>query len=174
VVQRIDLAAAYAQYAPEIRRFLLRRTQDEDIADELLSQVFECACRDAPRYEDRGFPVSSWLYDIARCRLIDSIRRDRRRPTLPIDDCTLSQDDEIERAESRADAAPLLGLLDRLSPAHRAVLVSRFIDDQSLTEVAACLGTNTNAVKAIQHRALVHLRRLLDRQMRRCLRRGAA
>lgn len=161
MAHNLDLGSIYEAHAPAIRRYLLRHTHDEDIADELLSQVFECACRDAHAYEDRGFPVTSWLYSLAHCRLIDHIRRGRRRRSIPIEDCTLTTEGGFERAEGRVDAAPVVALLHQLPPEQRAVLILRFLEDRSLGEVAAQFGRSVGAVKALQHRGLRNAQLLL-------------
>jgi RNA polymerase sigma-70 factor (ECF subfamily) len=48
-----------------------------------------------------------------------------------------------------------------LTPDQRDVLVRRFILDQSLEQVAAATGRRVNAVKALQHRAVGAMGRLL-------------
>lgn len=62
----MDIELVYQQHRHAIWRFLLSRLHDPDLADDLLSQVFECACRDADTYQDRGFSVVAWLLAIAR------------------------------------------------------------------------------------------------------------
>src|SRR3712207_9112863 len=37
------------------------------------------------RYEDRGWPISAWLYRIARDRTIDIMRRRRNRQQVPLE-----------------------------------------------------------------------------------------
>jgi len=69
---------------------------------------------------------------------------------------------ELERKE-------LIELLDRamalLSPEMRAVLVKRYVEESSLAEVAAQLGTNTSAVAMRIQRGKLALHRVLTTQM---------
>lgn len=55
----------------------------------------------------------------------------------------------------------LLGVLDRLSPRRRAVLVLRFFDDLSVEQTADILGLSTGTVKTHTARGLADLRVLL-------------
>lgn len=183
----LDLSAAFESHAPKLRAYILARVGDQDGADELLSQVFECACRTASAYQDRGFPVSSWLYRIAHSRIIDYYRACRRRGyDAAIDDCVLSNDGGIEALESRLDNGSLAAAIGQLATDQRRVIVLRFVLDQELSAVAAQLHISTGAVKAKQHRALERLRAILtppdapavsipeDRRCRVCRRRVRA
>lgn len=53
------------------------------------------------------------------------------------------------------------GLLCRLSGDQRAVILLRIVEDLPINLVAETLGKRPTAVKALQHRALATLRRLL-------------
>lgn len=67
-----------------------------------------------------------------------------------------------------ADAAPdvidpaLLAALARLTPEQREVVVLRHVADLSLEEVARITKRKVGAVKAMQHRALQQLARILE------------
>lgn len=155
----LDLAAAYEQHAPAIRMWLLARTLDADIADDLLSAVFESALRRQSRYEDRGIPVSAWLYRIAHSRLVDYYRSERRRRhDVSLDVCYLSDDGGVDRVEQRIDTAPIYAGLPRIAPRYQAVLRLRFVEDRSLSETAEALNLTRAGVKALQHRAIAALR----------------
>lgn len=162
MTEPLDLERIYVQHAPALRRWLLTRCHDADVAEELLSQVFESAVRGAPRYEERGAPISAWLHRIAHSRLVDYYRRERRRAHfVAIEDCVLADDGGIAFLEARLDATPVLGLLEQLSPDQRTVIALRFLEDQSLREIATRLGRSVEAVKAVQHRAIAGLREQL-------------
>ena len=159
----LDLSEAYVAYAAQLRMYILKRVGDQETADELLSQVFECACRDAHHYQDRGFPVSSWLYRIAHSRISDYYRAERRRAHfVTIEDCDLADDGGIADAESRLASGPLMSAIEQLRPSQRAVVLLRFVLDREIAFVADALAISENAVKALQHRALANLRTALN------------
>jgi RNA polymerase sigma-70 factor (ECF subfamily) len=161
-VPNLDLSAAFETHAPKLRAYILIRVGDQTIADDLVSQVFESACRQASRYQDRGFAVSAWLYRIAHSRIVDHYRVVRRRGyDSSLDDCVVSDDGGMQALESRLSAAPLIAAIEQLATEQRRVIVLRFLLDRQLSEVAAQLGISTGAVKAHQHRALGRLRAIL-------------
>jgi len=61
----------------------------------------------------------------------------------------------------------LRAALLRLSPEQQQVIQLRFLEDWSYEQVAAVLGKNLEATRALQHRALSALRRMLLEQEER-------
>jgi RNA polymerase sigma-70 factor (ECF subfamily) len=156
-----EIAAAYAAHAGRIQRYLARHVHDADVAADLTSLVFEEALRAWPTYEDRGYPVTSWLYAIARSRVIDWLRRQRRRPVVPLDGVPLAAaDDDLARVDAIMLAAPLWEAPE-LTDAQRQVLILRFREDLALEEVARRMGLTVSAVKGLQARGLARLRQRL-------------
>jgi RNA polymerase sigma-70 factor (ECF subfamily) len=97
------------------------------------------------------------VFTIAHHRLIDDRRRRSRRPQLA--------DGEVPElaAPELADAVDpvLLDALDRLTAEQREVVLLRFVGDMPLEAVAKLTKRNVGAVKALQHRALEQLGRIL-------------
>ena len=55
----------YKEYAKTVYRFLLSRTHDADLAEELTQETFYQAIRTSGRY-DGSSKVSTWLLGIAK------------------------------------------------------------------------------------------------------------
>lgn len=66
--------------------------------------------------------------------------------------------------EAEADWATAINLLAQLSDDQQDVLILRFVGEMSLVEVAETLVKTVGATKALQHRALASLSRLLEKQ----------
>jgi RNA polymerase sigma-70 factor (ECF subfamily) len=97
--------------------------------------------------------------------VVDRRRFASRRPReAPLDAVAApaAVDDPAHEALARVGAARLHALLDLLTPEQRDVLLLRFVADLSLEEVADAQGRSVGAVKAMQHRALASVRRLLE------------
>ena len=154
----LDLEAAYTTYHAKLRGYVFQRIGDEHIADDILGAVWLEAVRCAPDYEDRGWPVSAWLFRVAQSRVIDTARKGARRPSRVLLE-TDAAPDTFDALESRLDASGVIAAKwERLTLPQRRVLVLRFWHDLSLGETAERLGVTTGAVKALQHRALEALR----------------
>jgi RNA polymerase sigma-70 factor (ECF subfamily) len=69
-----------------------------------------------------------------------------------------------ELLEVEADWATAMDLLAQLTDDQQDVLMLRFIGEMSLSQVAETLGKTIGATKAIQHRALASLARMLQDQ----------
>ena len=64
----IDLASAYTQFAPALRRYL-RRYVGESVADDLLGDVFVGALERAPSYQERGYSLLVTARDCFQVRV---------------------------------------------------------------------------------------------------------
>ena len=65
-------------------------------------------------------------------------------------------------AEHSLDIEQLLSATRRLTAAQREVISLRFTSELSITQVAKIMGKSPGAVKALQHSAIVALRKALS------------
>ncbi|MDW8213161.1 MAG: sigma-70 family RNA polymerase sigma factor [Roseiflexaceae bacterium] len=154
-------AQIYDRYAQPLYRYIYFRIGDPDLAEDLQAEVFLRAFESLDRYEDRGWPLSAWLYRIARDRTVDVIRRRRLRQTVPLESWSGACDGPDREIDARLDCEELQRLLDDLTDDQRQVIYLRFLADLSIQEVALRLGRSEGAVKALQHRGLQSLARRL-------------
>ena len=76
----------YEQYVERIFNYVYYRTGNQHDAEDLTARVFFRAMRRIPQYQERGLPVSAWLYRIAH-NLVANWHRDRgRRPEISLDE----------------------------------------------------------------------------------------
>lgn len=164
-----DVVAVYARYAAPLYRFILRKVGDPSVAEDLAQDVFVRMLAGLPQYEERGYPISAWLYRIAACRTIDWLRVHGRRRTESLD-CAAElastgwPDGENTAVDREAEQQTLAAALAQLSERQAAVLRLRFFAELPIAEVARQLDLTPGAVKALQHRALATLRHQLITQ----------
>jgi RNA polymerase sigma-70 factor (ECF subfamily) len=99
--------------------------------------------------------------------VLDARRRAARRPQIADDDIADSASGAAAAAASAwsAPAEPvdpaLVAALASLTPDQREVVLLRFVADLSLDDVAKLTRRKVGAVKALQHRGLENLGRIL-------------
>jgi RNA polymerase sigma-70 factor (ECF subfamily) len=157
----------YTAYAPALFRFFVAAVGDRPIAEDLTGDVFKSAIEDLPRFRGPVEALGGWLFGIARHDLSDYRRRQTRRLVLPLDDLLEEAAlaggvmDPEELALDRVEGDRLLAALRQLTSDQREVLVLRLVADLTAPEVAGILHKSTEAVKALQHRGLASLARVL-------------
>jgi RNA polymerase sigma-70 factor (ECF subfamily) len=159
----------YQAYSNKLYRFFLSNLGNHHTAQDLTGQVFVSAIQSLPKFRGPVEAFGGWLFRIARNDLLDFRRTQTRRPTDPLDE-RLADVARTERrsapdpeglALTRMDFGQAMRGLRELSEDQREVLTLRFIADMSTVEVAETLGKTVGAVKALQHRGVASLQRLL-------------
>ena len=161
------LTRIYTAYAPALFRFFMASVSDRHLAEDLTGSTFVSAIEGLPKFRGPVEALGGWLFQIARHDLYDHRRRQSRSRIEPLDDnlteaaASDGTVDPEELAIARLEGARVLRALQELSPDQREVLLLRMAGGMTAPEVAAILGKTTNAVKALQHRGLASLARVL-------------
>jgi RNA polymerase sigma-70 factor (ECF subfamily) len=158
------LGELYRRHANAIFRYVYYRVGDQAVAEDMVGDVFVRALEALPSYQDTGRPFEAWLYRIAHARVVDHYRRQSSRRVAPLDE-RLAADEETDPhqlAAFRDESCQAWAAVSRLTDDQQQVVSLRFIAGYSTAEVARLLGKTEGAVKALQHRALASLRRLLE------------
>jgi len=163
------VARIYRAYAPALYRFFVAALAgDRHAAEDLTGTVFAAAIESLPGFRGQVEALGGWLFRIARHDLYDHRRREARVRTENLDDVldeaamAVGAPDPQDLAVERLESGRLMTALDQLSPDQREVLLLRIAAGLTAPEVAATLGKTTGAVKALQHRGLASLARVLD------------
>jgi RNA polymerase sigma factor (sigma-70 family) len=147
-------AALYHRYLTPLYRYLYQRVGNEKDAEDLVAQVFIEVLEGLETYRERG-RFTSWLFTIARRRLIDLYRQGAPEPLEDPPDVAIDLDDALERCESQERLAHLL---TRLDEDQLELLRLRFSAGLKFSEIALILGKNKGAVKMRLYRTLDWLR----------------
>jgi RNA polymerase sigma-70 factor, ECF subfamily len=153
----------FVQHRLRVYRFALRLVDDEQAAEDLVSEVFLEVWRHAGRFEGRC-RVSTWLLAITRNLALSMLRR-RRMERLDGDAAAAIPDhaDDPEMAiQRRQQSAILAHCLTRLSAAHREVIDLVYYHGRSIDEVAAITGVPASTVKTRMFYARNRIAQLLD------------
>jgi RNA polymerase sigma-70 factor, ECF subfamily len=157
----------YTAYAPALFRFFMAAVGDRHLAEDLTGTTFVSAIESLPRFRGPIEALGGWLFQIARHDLYDHRRRQSRSRIEPLED-NLNEAAQVagavdpeELAIDRVDAGRVVAAMRHLSDDQRQVLLLRMAGGLTAPEVAEVLGKTTGAVKALQHRGLTSLARVL-------------
>lgn len=160
------LAELYDRYAPRVYAYVYRRVGDPHLAEDLVGDVFVRVVQAIRSKRPWHTSFRAWLYRIAHNVVIDHYRHQQPVPTASLDEGWLPAVEESSRAplQDPLDHQRLRAALCHLTQEQQQVLVLRFGEGLTIRETAQVMRKTTGAVKALQHRAIVTLRRILTRE----------
>ncbi len=159
------LGMLYDQYVDRIYIYIYRRVGQADVAEDLTGQVFMRMLEAVRTGHGWDTSFSGWLYRIAHNLVIDHYRRKGRATFVDIDDAApmhAQSGDPVLSTESQFERQRLRQALAELTDDQSQVISLRFLEDLSISEVAAIMQKTEGAVKALQYRAVLALRRVMQ------------
>lgn len=151
----------YERYYERIYNYIYYRTGNVNDAEDLAARVFERAMNHIGRYEDKGLPISAWLYRIAH-NLVANYHRDRsRRRIIALDDIAqwqVSEADPEFATQILEDKEALLSAIRRLPADRQELLILKFVERLPNAEIGDIMGRSEGAIKSLYHRTLLALR----------------
>jgi RNA polymerase sigma-70 factor (ECF subfamily) len=156
----------YDLFVERVYRYLYFRTGSHPEAEDLTEQVFLKAWEAIGRYRWQGRPFLAWLYRLAHNAHIDHVRSQKPTTSLNSDDRPVELPSSAAAVElSRAlDADLLARALGELTPDQQQVIVMKFLEGLDNEQIAQSMDKREGAIRALQMRALMSLRRVLEHQ----------
>lgn len=161
VFEPAALADIYDRYAGKIYSYIYHRTGNSALSEDLTSDVF-VRMLEALR-TDRGWNTSlqGWLYRIAHNLVVDHFRRATKRDGVELDERWMASESFASTFEGLFHSHQLKIGMRFLTDEQQQVVALKFVEGLSNAEVADILGKTEGAIKALQHRALSALRRVV-------------
>jgi RNA polymerase sigma-70 factor, ECF subfamily len=156
-------AQLYEAYFDKIYRYLALRIRNDYEAEDMTQQVFMKALQSISSYKSTGVPFSSWLYRIAHNQYVDFFRQQNKKATVDIEGLQIPHtgDDPEHMMERKVDIEELKKAMKRLTESQQEVLTLRFTGELSIIECAQIMGKSEGAIKALQHSAVLALRKAM-------------
>lgn len=157
-----SIAELFTMFVDRIYRFLRGRLSDEQTAEDITQTVFLEMIQSLPRYiPQQNAKFSTWLFQIARFRLIDHYRQ--HRETVSLDEGQLPDHPNL-RVDAIINDVPagLDAALARLPERYQTVLHLRYREELPLNEIARVINVSVVNVRVIHFRALRALRQHLS------------
>lgn len=158
------LARLYQAVQPSLLGYL--RAREPSLGDDLASETWINVAEGMNSFAGGFSAFRSWVFTIARCRLVDHRRRTARRPVTVVDLDGLAaagpHDDPEAQIIDVLAAREAIGRITRLPADQADVVLLRVIAGLGTHEVATIMGKSPGTVRVIQHRALRRLARDLS------------
>ena len=145
-------------HGADVHRFLVASVGRID-ADDCYQETWLAALRAYPRLRDSS-NLRSWIFTVARHKVIDHVRA-RRRIAVPVGDVPEPVGDLAEPAPPGDPALAdddLWARVRELPPKQRMALALRYVADAGYDEISNVMGTSEDAARRNVHEALKRLR----------------
>lgn len=158
---------AFAQlYEATYRRvfgYLLARVGEQAAAEDLLQEVYLAALQAIGRFRGRTEgEFIGWLLKIAHAKVMDRFRSQYRHPELQTSDVPPTDlKDPLDTIDQRLRIDEISDALAQLTEDQRNVVLNRMVLGLDLEETSKLMGKHVGSIKALQHRALARLAKIL-------------
>jgi RNA polymerase sigma-70 factor (ECF subfamily) len=166
---RSAFALLYDKYVDVVFRYVLFRVKDRELAEDVTSETFLRALRTITSISYQGRDVGAWFVTIARHMVLDQAKSSWSRLVVTTPEISDSGQVEVgpeQQVMSKVTGKALHVYIAQLSDDERECIVLRFLQGLSVGETARVMNRNDGAIKALQHRAVVHLAQLLPADIR--------
>ena len=162
----------------KLLNFILNRVGSTEEAEDILQDVFY---QFVAGFESIGSldRITSWLYSVARNKIIDGYRRDASRPKRVSFDGAMTLDDDapltLQEILPDLDNTPegtllrdaiwdeITLALDELPAEQREIFIQNEIEEQSFREISERTGISINTLLSRKRYAILALRKRLQR-----------
>ncbi|NPV76990.1 MAG: sigma-70 family RNA polymerase sigma factor [Anaerolineae bacterium] len=157
----------YERYVGRIYNYIYYRTGTAVDAEDLTAKVFYRALGRISFYRDQGVPFSAWLYRIAHNLVANWYRDNSRKQEVSLEDHVFLHphaDYPEQVLVEDQEKEWLLKTIRKLPQERQELLILKFVDRLSNSEIALIMGRSEGAIKSLYHRTLLALRDELEKK----------
>lgn len=155
----------YELYFSPVYRYIYYRLQNKAAAEDITQFVFIQALKKIGKYRDLKRPPLAYFFTIARNRIIDHWRQNKRTESLA-DENDLSKiidtaDSVEEMVSRRFDMEEINRALENIPPVQREVIILKYLNELTYPEIAGILKKKEESIRQIASRGLRNLKKYL-------------
>ncbi len=167
----------YVQYYPKIFGYVLKRTANLEMAQDITSETFFEALKKLWQFRWRNISFSSWLYRIATNKINLHFRKDKYK-SASLDELQEqgfepvslhNPETEIiaaqEKLKQHRDFIVCQQKIAQLDIKYQEVITLRFFEQKQIKEISEILGKSEGTIKSLLHRALEKLRASMNEEI---------
>jgi RNA polymerase sigma factor (sigma-70 family) len=161
----------YDEFYKPILNYILRRTSDVELAQDLTSQTFFKALKGLGGFRWQNVSFSAWLYRIATNE-VNSFYRKRgnfvkvgldKIPEIAASD---SADKDLELAEKeledKKEFKKLHQSIQKLAPIYQSVITLHFFEKKKISEISRIIGRSEGTIKSQIYRGIEGLKNFME------------
>jgi len=161
----------YDFYVVRIFRFIYLKTSSKETAEDLASEVFlrywkriKNGMRDKNLSKSiADDKIGPFLYKISRNLIIDFYRR-KEILTVEIDDNIKDKikdqnKDILAEINAKQEVEEMMKTLAKIKDEYREIIILRYIEELSMSEIAEITGKNSGSIRVLLHRAIKALKK---------------
>lgn len=143
--------ALYQRYHARVYQYLRMRTYDDTLAEEVLADVMVAVWKSAGNFKG-GSQVSTWIFGIARNKIMDVFRQRTRAESRSVNlaeeaglpDPGVNLEEEVDQ---KTTGALVQNALTKLSKEHQEIIYLAFFEGMPYQDIATLINASVNTVK---------------------------
>ena len=156
--KNISIDNIYREYSNMIYKFLLSKTGNEDIAEELTQETFYQAVKNADKF-DYSSKVSTWLCGIAKNKLYEYWRKHPKTEELNENiEQQISLEEQYIASEKRME---IMKAIHNIPEPTREVMYLRLFSDLSFKQIGNILDKTEQWARVTYYRGKIAIRKEL-------------
>ncbi|MEQ8233485.1 MAG: sigma-70 family RNA polymerase sigma factor [Gammaproteobacteria bacterium] len=154
----------FALFTPRLTAWITAQGCEPTTAESVVQDVMVTAWTRAHLFDGAKASARTWMYTLARNRMIDHFRAGERRNRAHDGFATIEPvlREDSEPPERDANRARVAALLEELPPEQRRILLLVYVEGRSHREIAEMLGLPIGTVKSRTRLAFNRLRKLME------------
>jgi RNA polymerase sigma-70 factor (ECF subfamily) len=145
---------------PIVLRYVRKRIRSQEAAEDVSQEILLTMHRVRHTYE-RDRPFEPWLYAIARSRIIDYLRKERRMSAMEV---MMDALPEVADVGAETTAEQVFEVLDKLPASQREAFTMLKLEGLTTEEAAERAGVTVSALKVRAHRAYNAVKKAFARE----------
>ncbi|APG46199.1 RNA polymerase sigma factor (sigma-70 family, ECF11 subgroup) [Phaeobacter porticola] len=161
---RVAFGRLFDHFAPRLKGVICRSGMPPNQAEDVVQDVMLTVWRKAAMFDPERAQVSAWIYQIARNRQIDVIRKERRPVPEELKLPEETQEDAAQVLALDQETQKLRAALDRLKPAQREMVEKAYLGELTHADIHKQTGLPLGTIKSRIRLGLERLRHELKEQ----------
>jgi RNA polymerase sigma-70 factor, ECF subfamily len=169
-------AKVYDQYYGKIFGYVLKRTGDLMVAQDVTSETFFKALKKLWQFRWRNISFSSWLYKIATNEINQYFRKGKYKSAsldalqeqgfepVSLHNPEAEVIEAQEKLKQHKDFIICQEKISKLDIKYQEVITLRFFEEKQIKEIGQILGKSDGTIKSLLHRGLEKLRVLMTEE----------